>query len=139
QTLGSDRVATGMRAVRDYSDRRVRAALRDIPDGVYRATDVLEVVEPEADPGTGNEVPITVAITVDGEHVTVDFTGTAAQVRANVNAVLAVTTSAVWFALRVVTDPHAPPNEGCYRACTVTAPVGTVTNALFPAPVAAGN
>ena len=138
-TLGRDRVAQGMHAVRDYADRRVRAAIAEIPDGQYTATDVLEVVLPEGEPGVVTEVPITATVTVAGDGVTVDFDGTGHQVRANVNAVLAVTTSAVWFAFRMVTDPDAPPNEGCYRACTVTAPEGTVTNAVFPAPVAAGN
>jgi N-methylhydantoinase B len=127
---GPDRLDAAMRAVCDYSDRRVRAAVSDIPDGAYRFEDWLEVAD---------GVRIAVTVTVDGEEVLADFAGTDAQVAAPLNAVLAVTTSATWFVFRMLTDPHAPPNAGCYRACQVRAPAGTVVHAAPPAPVAAGN
>jgi N-methylhydantoinase B len=114
----------------DYSDRRVRAAVTAIPDGVYRFADTLEA---------GDGATIRVAVTVDGEAVTADFAGTDAQVPVGVNAVLAVTVSATYFVFRLLTDPHAPPNAGCYRTCTVRAPAGSLVHAVFPAPVAAGN
>ncbi|HSJ45679.1 MAG TPA: hydantoinase B/oxoprolinase family protein, partial [Euzebyales bacterium] len=71
---------TAMREVCDYSERRVRAAIADIPDGTYRASDVLELDE---------EATIAVELTVDGHDVTADFAGTDPQVPVNVNAVLA--------------------------------------------------
>jgi N-methylhydantoinase B len=119
-----------MAQVCDYSDRRVRAAVRVIPDGTYRFRDELEI---------GDGVGIAVTLTVDGDRVHVDFSGTDPQVPSNGNAVLAVTRSAVFFVLRMLTDPEAPPNDGCYRCCQVHAPSGSVVNAQFPAPVAAGN
>jgi N-methylhydantoinase B len=128
--LGRDGLGEAMVAVRDYSDRRVRAAVARIPDGRYRFTDRLEV---------RGGLDITATVTVDGDGVLVDFDGTARQVDVNCNAVLAVTLSSTYFVFRMLTDPDAPPNEGCYRACEVRAPAGSLVHATFPAPVAAGN
>ncbi|MDP8978163.1 MAG: hydantoinase B/oxoprolinase family protein [Actinomycetota bacterium] len=128
--LGAERLWQAMAEVCDYSDRRVRAAVREIPDGTYRFSDRLEV---------GDGVTITAAVTVDDDHVVVDFDGTDEQVPANLNAVYAVTLSSAWFVFRMLTDPDAPPNSGCYRACEVRAPEGTVVHARPPAAVAAGN
>jgi N-methylhydantoinase B len=127
-----------MRAVRDYSDRRVRAAVAAIPDGTYRFADHLEIDSPDgADPDEGARIAVTV--TVDGEHVVADFGGTDPQVPINLNAVLAVTESAAAFVFRMLTDPDAPPNEGVTRSLEVRAPEGCLVNAVFPAPTAAGN
>lgn len=130
ERMGAQRLREAMAAVCDYSDRRVRAAIRDIPDGCYRNEDVLEI---------GDGVPIRAAVTVSGDEVAVDFDGTAEQIPVNCNAVFAVTLSASMFVLRMLTDPDAPPNAGCYRALRVEAPEGTVVNPTFPAPTAAGN
>jgi N-methylhydantoinase B len=127
---GADRLAQICREVCDYSDRRVRAAAGSIPDGTYEFSDLLEV---------GDGLELRVAVTVSGDEVTMDFEGSAEQVPANVNAPFAVTLSSAWFVFRMLTDPGAPPNAGCYRACTVRAPERSVVNAEFPAPVAAGN
>jgi N-methylhydantoinase B len=127
---GRDGLARAMDEVVAYADRRVRAAVARIPDGTYRFEDALELDEPAV---------IRVAVTVEGDTITADFAGTDAQVPANVNAVLAVTTSATFFVFRMLTDPAAPPNAGCYRACRVRAPAGSLVHATFPAPVAAGN
>jgi N-methylhydantoinase B len=134
--MGRAQLAEGMTAVRDYSDRRVRAAVAQIPDGTYRFSDVLEIGDAVE---SGDAAEIRVAVTVAGEQVIADFAGTAEQVPMNCNAVLAVTLSSVYFVFRMLTDPDAPPNEGCYRACEVRAPEGSLVHAVFPAPVAAGN
>lgn len=128
--MGTRRLHEAMAAVCDYSDRRARAAVRQIPDGCYRYADVLEI---------GDGVTIRVAVTVSGDEVTVDFEGSDPQVAVNCNAVFAVTLSSSMFVFRMLTDPDAPPNAGCYRALTVRAPEGTVVHARFPAPTAAGN
>jgi N-methylhydantoinase B len=128
--LGPLRLRQAMAAVCDYSDRRVRAAVRQIPDGCYRYCDVLEV---------GAGVSIRAAVTVDGDEVTIDFAGTDPQIPVNLNAVFAVTQSCAMFVFRMLTDPDAPPNAGCYRSLRVRAPEGSVVNARFPAPSAAGN
>jgi N-methylhydantoinase B len=128
--LGPARLHEAMAAVCDYSDRRVRAAVQEIPDGCYRYRDVLEI---------GDGVTIRAAVTVAGDEVTIDFDGTDAQIPVNFNAVFAVTQSCAMFVFRMLTDPDAPPNAGCYRALHVRAPEGSVVHARFPAPTAAGN
>ncbi|MDQ4008643.1 MAG: hydantoinase B/oxoprolinase family protein [Actinomycetota bacterium] len=127
---GPGGLAEAMSAVCAYSDRRVRTAVRDIPDGCYRHEDVLEI---------GDGVVIRAAVTVDGDEVRVDFAGTDPQVPVNLNAVFAVTLSSAMFVFRMLTDPDAPPNAGCYRALHVSAPEGSVVHPRFPAPTAAGN
>ncbi len=127
---GADRLATAMAEVCDYAERRVRAAVAAIPDGVYTASDVLEV---------GDGVEIAATLTVDGEEVVADLTGSAPQVAAPLNAVRAVTVSSAYFCFRMLTDPDAPPNDGCYRPLTVRTTPGTIVHASPPAPVAAGN
>ncbi|GAA2774960.1 hydantoinase B/oxoprolinase family protein [Saccharopolyspora taberi] len=128
--LGASGLGEAMRAVCDYSDRRVRAATGEIPDGTYHSADVLEI---------GDGVAIRAAVTVDGDEVTIDFDGSDPQIPVNCNAVFAVTLSSSMFVFRMLTDPGAPPNAGCYRALHVRAPEGTVVNPRFPAPTAAGN
>jgi N-methylhydantoinase B len=128
--LGREGLHDAMQAVCDYSDRRVRAAVRDIPNGTYNHSDQLEV---------GEGVTISAEVTVDDDEVHVDFTGSDDQIRVNLNAVYAVTLSSSMFVFRLLTDPDAPPNAGCYRSLSVTAPEGSVVNAVFPAPTAAGN
>jgi N-methylhydantoinase B len=128
--MGPARLAQAMAAVCDYSDRRVRAAVQQIPDGCYRSCDVLEI---------GDGVAIRAAVTVAGDEVTIDFAGTDPQIPVNCNAVFAVTLSSAMFVFRMLTDPAAPPNAGCYRALHVRAPEGSVVHAKFPAPTAAGN
>ena len=127
---GPSGLAGAMAAVCDYSDRRVRAAVREIPDGTYSFTDVLEVAD---------GVEISVDLTVEGDEVTADLSRSAPQVAAPLNAVHAVTVSSAYFVFRMLTDPDAPPNAGCYRALTVRTEPGTIVDAALPAPVAAGN
>lgn len=127
---GMPRLRDGMAAVLDYSDRRVRAAVRNMPDGRYHYEDALDL---------GEGMVIRATVTVADDEVTVDFAGSDPQVPVNRNAVFAVTLSASMFVFRMLTDPHAPPNAGCYRALHVLAPEGSVVHARFPAPTAAGN
>ncbi|MCS6937280.1 MAG: hydantoinase B/oxoprolinase family protein [Candidatus Bipolaricaulota bacterium] len=112
----------------DYSERRMRHELQKIPAGVYTAEDSL-------DDGS----PIRVRVTVSNSDVLVDFTGTAPQIERPLNAVFAVTASAVYYTLRALTDPEIPPNAGCYRPIRIIAPEGTLVNARPPAPVVGGN
>jgi N-methylhydantoinase B len=129
-----DRLLAAFDAVIDYSRERVAAALREIPDGTYDATDVME-----GDGVVEADIPLSVTVTVDGGTLDVDFAGTASQVAGNVNAPLAVAKSAVYFVVRCVTDPDIPPNHGCYEPVTVTAPAGSLLNPDPPAAVVGGN
>lgn len=123
--------------VLDHGERRMRAALRDFPDGRYRADDVLDSAGPRPEQQTPTRIAVEVHI--DGDEVTFDFTGTDAQRPGNVNAVEAVTVSAVAFAIRAVADPTLPANGGTLRPVHVVAPVGTVVAAVPPVAVGAGN
>jgi N-methylhydantoinase B len=89
--------------------------------------------------GVEGDLPLQVAARVEGDEMELDFTGSAPQHDGNLNCPLAVTLSACYFALRVLTDPDVPPCEGAYRPLTVVAPEGSLLNARAPAAVAAGN
>jgi N-methylhydantoinase B len=118
-------------ATLDYAERRTRACLRELDDGVYEAHDVLEARK--------GDLPIALRATVDADTLTLDFGGSAGQHDGNLNCPLAVTRSACYFAVRVLTDPDIPANAGAYRPVHVRAPEGSLLNARFPAAVVGGN
>jgi len=131
-TLAAVRAAA--RALPDYTERMVRAAIEALPDGVYRFSDALD------DDGLGGPGPtIDVSLDISGSDVTLDFSGSSPQVPGNVNAVFAVTVSAVAYVFRCLAPAHTPSNSGVHRPLTVVAPEGSVVNARTPAGVAAGN
>jgi N-methylhydantoinase B len=130
--FGLDVVRDGMRETLDYAERRTRARIAELEDGVREAHDVLEAA--------GDlDLELRLRATVAGEELALDFTGSTAQHDGNLNCPLPVTLSACYFALRVLTDPDVPPCAGAYRPLTVTAPEGSILNARPPAAVAAGN
>jgi N-methylhydantoinase B len=102
-----------------------------LPDGVRTATDVLE--------GVDGDLELTLTATVEGDRLVLDFTGSAPQHDGNLNCPLAVTRSACYFAVRVLTDPDIPPSAGAYRPIEVRAPEASLLNARPPAAVVAGN
>jgi N-methylhydantoinase B len=156
---GAALLREGMAAILDYSERRTRAALADLPDGTYRAADVLEltgnaglphsaVPSPSharqrnsgGDGGNGGaDVGLRVEATIAGDSLRLDFSGSAGQVEGNLNCPLSVTKSAAFFAVRVLTDPDGPPSAGAHRPIEVIAPPGCLLNARPPAAVVAGN
>ena len=117
-----------------YAERRTRAELARIPDGTYRAEELLE-----GDGITDLPIAVRVAVTVAGDRLIVDFAGTDPAGPGNCNCPLAVTHSAVYFVVRCVTDPDIPASSGAFAPVTVRAPDGCLVNARFPAAVAAGN
>jgi N-methylhydantoinase B/oxoprolinase/acetone carboxylase alpha subunit len=121
----------------DYGERRMRAALAALPDGPYRFDDVLDSTGPREH--QQRPARVVLALSIDGERARFDFTGTDDQRPGNVNAVEAVTVSAVAFALRSATDPTIPANGGALRPVEVVAPAGTIVAAVAPAAVGAGN
>jgi N-methylhydantoinase B len=120
-----------------YGERRMAAALEALSDGQWSAEDVLDSAGPA--PAQQHSVRVAVTLTKEGGRLTFDFTGSDAQQVGNVNAVEAVTVSAVAFAVRSAVDPTIPANAGSLRPVRVVAPPGTVVAALPPAAVAAGN
>ena len=139
--LGAARFAEvgtdGVAEVVAYGERRMRAALAELPDGTWTFTDVID----SFGPAEHQQVPTTIALTltIEGERIRFDFTGTDPQREGNVNAVEAVTVSAVAWALRSVLDPTIPANGGALRSVEVVAPTGTIVAARYPAAVGAGN
>jgi N-methylhydantoinase B len=129
--LGAGALAEATAAVLDYAERRTRACLAALPDGPREASGVLEAVE--------GDLELRLVATVHGDGLTLDFGGSAAQHPGNLNCPLAVTRSAAYFAVRVLTDPDVPPSAGAYRPIEVLAPEGSLLNARSPAAVAGGN
>ena len=120
-----------------YGERRMRAALAALPDGRWVFQDTLDSTGAGADHRRPARIVLT--LTIAGETATFDFNGTDEQRPGNVNAVEAVTVSAVAFALRSATDPTIPANGGAMRPVSVVAPPGTLVAARPPAAVGAGN
>lgn len=121
-------------ALIDYAQRITHATIDAIPDGRYEFSDALD------DDGISEEhVTIHVAITVHGDHITMDFTGSSAQVRGNINTVASVAKSASYYAIRSLMPDDAPMNHGTFAPVSVIAPSGTIVNARPPAGVAQGN
>ena len=134
EKYGAATMGAAVEEIKDYSERRMRAELAELPDGEFAFADTLD------DDGRGTEdLSVCATVTVDGDAVAVDFAGTAPQTEGPINAVRAVTASATYYAVRCVTDPDIPPNHGCYRPITVEAPSGTIVNPEPPAAVVGGN
>jgi N-methylhydantoinase B/oxoprolinase/acetone carboxylase alpha subunit len=126
--------------VLSYGERRMRAALAGVPNGSWSFVDQIDSIGAAgADGQPAPSARIQVEVVVDGDEVRFDFSGSAPQRPGNVNAVEAVTVSAVAFALRSAVDPSIPANGGAMRPVSVLAPAGTIVSARPPVAVGAGN
>jgi 5-oxoprolinase (ATP-hydrolysing) len=140
---GSRTVQGHAGALLAYSAQLTRAALAQLPDGEVEFTDYLD------DDGWGVEsLPISVRIRVDNGTLSVDFTGSAPQSAGCINAVQAVTHSAVLYVVRCIVGEHVPTNQGCLEPVTMFVPEGSLLNPVLKsagsevqpsAAVAAGN
>lgn len=130
---GPEKVRAAMAGLQDYSERRMRAAIAGVPDGTYHGEAWLD------DDGLGSgPIPVRAAVTVAGDSIEVDFTGTAPQVGTNLNAPFASVVSGTVSCLKsTLTSPDIPFNDGSLRPITVRAPKGTLLNPNHPAPVRA--
>jgi len=118
----------------NYSARLMRHTIASIPDGSYEAEDALD------DDGVEDRaVPIRVRVAIKGERAVVDFSGSAPQVAGAINAVEAITVSAVSYVFRCLIGGEVPASAGLVEPIEVIAPHGTVVNANPPASVAGGN
>jgi N-methylhydantoinase B len=134
ETHGLARVQEHAEALLDYSRRMTEAVIAAIPEGVYQFEDALE-----GDGQHEHRTPIRVRITVAGSQMTVDFTGSAAQVVGNLNAVEAIVRSATWYCVRLLARDDVPVNHGCFQPVTVITPAHSLLNPDFPAAVVLGN
>jgi N-methylhydantoinase B len=128
---GKDEVVAAMDALYAYSERAMRAGIAGLPDGRYEATDVLEAID--------GDLELRATVTIAGDGIAIDFTGTAPQYDGNLNCPLSVTRSACFYVVRVLVDPDVPASGGAFAPVAVTAPEGCLVNARPPAAVAAGN
>src|SRR6201996_5712512 len=139
---GTDELLRIMQEVLDYSETMMRAALRALPDGEACFTDIFDgdgvISIDETEDAT---FKVHLKITKSGDTITADFAGSDPAVAGPMNAPLTVTASGVFCALKMIADPKSliPPNSGCWRPVTVTAPPGSVVNAQLPAPVVYAN
>jgi len=123
-----------MEQAMDVSEARLRARLRELPEGSFEGVYYVD------DDGVVDE-PIRIAtrVTIRDGGVHVDFTGTDPQRRSPINATLSSCESATYFAILSIVDPTIPANFGVYKPIAITAPEGSVVNALPPAPVVGRN
>jgi N-methylhydantoinase B len=139
---GAEELIHYMAQVMDYSERLMRATLKDLPDGEGVFEDFCDG-DGIADDEFGKDAPFAIRLCVKktGDRLIVDFAGTAAQVKGPMNAPLSVTASGVYCGLKTAVDPNnlIPPNSGCWRTIEIRAPKGCVVNATFPSPVVYAN
>jgi len=128
---GPETVEAAMAELIAYSERRVRAAISEVPDGTYRGEDRID------DDGLTDEPRvIKVAVTVKGDTIRCDFTGTSEQVARNLNSPLSSTYSAAFTPIKAaLTSADIPFNHGSTRAVTLDVPYGSILNPKPPAPV----
>ena len=134
EKYGIEIVRECMEEALDYTEKRTRKAIEKIPNGKYWARDYVD-----CDGIRRDSVPIEVTLTVKGDEIWVDFTGTNPIVEGHINYPVAGTYSAVYWALKFFLDPDAPPNAGMYRPIHILLPEGVFVNAKWPAPVYHGN
>ena len=116
----------------DYAERATRAAIRAIPPGEYVYDDTFE------DDGFGTDgaaLPLKLALRVEGDTLTADFTGTAPQARGAINLPLSMTKATVYGSVKSIVSPDVLTNVGFVRPINVIAPPGTLVNPRFPAAV----
>jgi N-methylhydantoinase B len=128
---GEELIAAVVETLLNNAERRTRAAISALPRGTYRAKDRLD--------GPGDGLIIQVAITVDGDELTADFSGSSMQVAAPLNCRPATLLACLAFVVQAILDPGRQPNAGVLRPLKATAPLGTLMNARYPASVVHSN
>ncbi|MCD6192521.1 MAG: hydantoinase B/oxoprolinase family protein, partial [Candidatus Aminicenantes bacterium] len=131
---GPDKVNFYADALQDYTEKFLRQTIARIPDGTYSFTDFMDDDGLEPQP-----VKIAVTLTIKQDRAIVDFSHSSPQVTGNINANLAVTTSAVLYVFRSLVEEDIPFNTGLMRPLEIIAPQGSVLNATFPSATAGGN
>ncbi len=133
QKYGADTVTAYMQEVVDYAERMTRAALSRLPDGVFSFEDWID------DDGIdmGQPIRLFVTFTKQGDGIHADWSGSSPQVKGAINNTLSFTKAATYCAVRSILSGGIPNNEGVFRAIEVTAPAGTIANAVLPAACAA--
>jgi len=134
QTMSVMTFKSALSALNDYAESLARSALAELPAGQYMFTDIMD------DDGQGHyDIPIKVTLQINRDNILIDFTGTADQVKGNINCPLSVTAAAVYYCFYCLMPPQTPATAGVFRHLEITAPDQCLINASYPAAVAAGN
>lgn len=131
---GAETMELYMNGLMDYSENRMRAELKKLPNGSWEFEDYLE-----SDGQMEGKIPVHCKITISDGDVTVDFTGSSKQVKGCINSTRAVTMACVYYAFKAVCDPDIPSNEGAFRAVKVITEKGSIVDPVFPAAVNSAN
>jgi N-methylhydantoinase B len=136
EKYGLPRISKLTKELLDYSEQLMRSELAAMPAGTFIAEDFLD-----NDGLTDEPIRIAVSILLDPkeQRASLNFAGSSRQVQSSVNAVYAITYSAVYYVFRCLLPKEAPATAGIMRPIKVLAPEGSIVNALLPAPVAGGN
>jgi N-methylhydantoinase B len=133
QRHGRETIVATMDELVEYTERRALAELAALPHGVYEAEGLVD-----NDGFSDEPVKLRVRVELRDDGVHFDTTGSDPQRRAPVNSTFAQTFSACAYAVKCLIDPDLPVNDGFYRLISVDAPLGTVTNCMWPAAVVGG-
>jgi N-methylhydantoinase B len=128
ERYGATTLFAAMSEILDRTEARMRAAIADIPDGLYTFEDALDDYGPGTDP-----VPVRAAVRVAGDELAIDFAGSAPQTPSGLNSYINYTRSYAYAAIKCLTDPYGPMNEGALRPIRVDAPEGSFLNPRPPA------
>jgi N-methylhydantoinase B len=128
QRYGRETLLAAMDEIIARTEASMRAAIDAVPDGVYTFEDFLD----DCGPGT-SPLRVAVTVTVDGDAMTIDYTGSSPQTASGMNSYINYTRSYSYAAVKCLTDPYGPMNEGALRPITVTAPEGSFLNPRPPA------
>lgn len=123
-----------MEEIMNYSDRRMRNAIKDVEKGVYEFKDYLE-----GDGITDELITICAKVAIGEDEITVDFTGSSKQTEGPVNSTRGVTSACVYYTIKSLLEPEVPPNAGTYRSISIISPKGSIVNPNFPAAVSNAN
>ncbi|MBN1288069.1 MAG: hydantoinase B/oxoprolinase family protein [Actinobacteria bacterium] len=132
--LGREVMLSRFEEIMDYSEKLTRLAISNMPDGKYCFTDCLD-----DDGFSKNEILINVEVKIEGNEITVDFTGSSPQVEGPFNCPRAVTYSAVYYVMKCVTGAEIPANAGAFRPVTIKIPASSLLSATRPHAVGGGN
>ena len=127
----ADVIRTTFDEIVSRTERRLRDAIVEVPEGEYVFEDVMD-----GDGVDTLDIPIRLKVTIAGDRAHFDFTGTSPQVKGNVNVTMNATQAAVCYALKAMLDPEVPNNQGVLAVAEIDAEPGTLVNGRFPAPVA---
>ncbi len=133
-SMGIKQFHIALEDLNQYAETLARSSLKEIPDGKYTFTDVMD------DDGQGTQdILIKVTLDVSDGNIQVDFSGTALQVKGNINCPLSVAAAAVYYCFYCLMPPQIPACAGSFRSIKLRVPKGCLINANYPAAVAAGN